>query len=98
MPEPVTLVIGGIALYGLLKPKAVPTPAQVAAAPAASTSGLQPVSVVPAGSMATPTGTVNNQVAGVTLGATIAGPLPVQPDQRAAPTDIVAVLDNDTAM
>lgn len=98
MPEPVTLVIGGIALYGLLKPKAVPTPAQVAAAPAASTSGLQPVSVVPAGSMATPTGTVNNQVAGVTLGDTMAGPLPVHPDQLAVPTDLVAMLDNNTAM
>lgn len=100
MPEPVTLIVGGIALYGLLKSKtggAVPTPAQVAAAPATSTGGLQPVSVVPAGSMATPTGTVNNQVAGVTLGDTMAGPLPVHPDQL-VPSDLVAALDNNTAL
>lgn len=101
MPEPVTLVVGGLALYALLKPKpAIPTSQALAQAPAAATGGLQPVAVVPSGALATPMGTLNNQADGTTLGDVMDPnlPLAVHPDSIAVPSDLVAALDNNTAL
>lgn len=100
MPEPTTLILGGIAVYSFLKGRggsAVPTSQQIAQAPATATSGLQPVSIVPPGSLATPIADANLQ-AGLGISQAIGSGVAVAPDQIVVPSDLVALLDNDTAL
>lgn len=90
--EPVTLVAGGLLLYGWLKGKGptTPTPAQLAATPASSTAHLQALGTAQSGTgpdapLATPTSVVNG--------------IPFAQGASATPVpDLVSVLDNDTAM
>lgn len=89
MPEPIALVIGGIALYKYLKRgTAPPTPQAVATRPAAATAQGQVIAPMPPGALATNTSVVN---AGV---ATLATP----GDAVAVPSDLVAALDTNTAL
>ena len=92
-PEPVTLVLGGVALYSWLKSRGLSTStaAALAQAPAASTAHLTPLGTQQSGTgtgapLATNTGNVNA--------------LPVAQSNQAVavPADLVAVLDNDTAL
>lgn len=86
MPEPVTVIIGGVALYAWLKGKAAPTPQQLAATPAGSTADISPIAVVPPGSMATNTSDANGL------------PLALADQAIAVPADLVSALDNDSAL
>jgi hypothetical protein len=90
--EPVTLVAGGLLLYGWLKGKGPTTssPAQLAATPASSTAHLQALGTAQSGTgpdapLATTTSVVNG--------------IPFAQGASATPVpDLVSVLDNDTAM
>ena len=105
MPEPVTLVVGGLALYAYLKGRAS-VPALDPAAPASSTGSNQPISGDASGTgPGAPLETFGSAVA-----AEIGAPLTVvnqHPDEvgaiiaeadQTAPPDLVGALDNDTAM
>lgn len=90
MPEPVTLIVGGVALYAWLKGKQPPTPQQLAAAPAASTANNSPIALASGTGQTGPLATTTSVVNGVPL---------AQADQAASiPSDLVAALDNDSAL
>lgn len=103
MPEPVTLIAGGLLLWAWLKPKPTANPPGLAAAPAASTAGNQPISLpVTNTGPGAPLSTGTSQAAadaGVTLG-TVAQLPPAQAPiaDITVPQDLAAALDNDTAL
>lgn len=90
MPEPITLIVGGVALYTWLKKKAPPTPQQLAAAPAAATADNHPIALASGTGQTGPLATTTSVVNGLPL---------AQADQAASvPSDLVAALDNDSAL
>lgn len=96
MPEPVLLVLGGIALYKLFKGGAAPAsnPPDIAITPAGSTAGATPIGTGQAGTtpgspLATPTSIANQGTAPLAIAST---------DAIVVPGDLVVALDNDTAM
>ena len=98
-PEPVTLVVGGLALYSLIKGSGsgAPSPSQIAQAPAAATAGNQPISatILP-GDMQT-NGSVVAADSGIPLGGALAVPQ-LSTSAIAVPADLVSALDNQTAL
>jgi hypothetical protein len=95
MPEPVTLVLGGVALYSWLKSRGVSTPtaAALAQTPAASTANLVPISTGASGTgadapLATNTSVVNGASA----------PLATALDAQAIPSGLIIALDDQTAL
>jgi hypothetical protein len=93
MPEPFTLVLGGLAVYSLLRGMNAGQPAPV------NTDGS---GTGPNAPFATATGTINHDVAGTTIGtAMLPGGAPVDPVDImnvALPADLVSKLDNETAL
>lgn len=96
MPEPVILVLSGIALYKLLTKPAAPSsdPAGLVDTPAAATAGATPIGTGQAGTtpespLATPTSVANQGTAPLATALTDAIPVP---------GDLVVALDNDTAL
>ena len=88
MPEPVILIIGGIALYKYFKGSPAAPISDIAVQPSAATSQGQPLATVPTGALATNTSQVNQGVA----------PLAVSGEATAIPSDLMLALDNDTAL
>ena len=92
MPEPIVLVIGGMALYSWWKQRNAPAdaanPPALPIAPAETTAGAQPLGTLPGSALATNT-TVANQGA---------APLAIAHEAIPVPSDLVAALDNDTAL
>lgn len=102
MPEPITVIAVGALVWGMLKSKqplssAAPGTQQaqtLAESPAAATASAQPISADASGTgpdapMATNT-SIANQGAGVTLATS--------PQATVIPSDLVAALDNETAL
>lgn len=107
MPEPVTLIVGGLALYAYLKGTAsVPAAIVNPQAPAGSTAQNQPISGDAGGTgPGAPMDTLGSAVAseiGAPLTAVVVDPAPVAAViaevDATAPADLVAALDNDTAL
>jgi hypothetical protein len=108
MAEPVLLIVGGLALYNYLKGSAsvsVP-PQQLAEHPATATAGSQPISGDASGTGPdAPLATLGSNVAaeiGAPLTVVNTDPAPVgaiiAEVDATAPPDLVAALDNDTAL
>jgi len=105
MPEPVTIIIAGAALYAWMKRPSntvVSNPPlnALAAEPAALTAANQPVSVAGAGTgpdapLATQTSIANQGVA--PINSVMVASVVLDPAQE-IPADLVAALDNDTAL
>lgn len=103
MPEPITIIVGGVAVYAWLKSRdltpAVLPPAQqqaaLAQAPTTITEGGQPLAVIPPGALMTNGSTVAAE-SGVPLGQALTSP--VDTSALAVPSDLVAALDGDTAL
>lgn len=102
MPEPITIVLVGAAIYAWMKQPAntVVTPAALAAAPSASTAALQPISVAgagtgPAAPLATPTSAANIGMA--PINSVMVASVVLDP-ARVVPSDLVAALDTESAL
>jgi hypothetical protein len=90
MPEPVTIILVGTALYAWAKGKAAPTAQQLAAAPAAATADNHPIALASGTGQTAPLATTTSVVNGVPL---------AQADQAySVPSDLVSALDNDSAL
>lgn len=102
MPEPVTIIVGGIALYSLLKgsgsaPSTQQTQQALTQAPAATTSGNQPISgPITPGDLST-NGSVVASDNGIALSDALATPQ-LSTDMLPVPADLVSALDNQTAL
>lgn len=111
MPEPVTLVIAGIALYGYLKQSTVPlaelSPQEqndiLAQSPAGALATQTPITTVPPGALTT-SGSAVAASEGIGIGDSLSHPETLHtPDVVTAaplvvPADLVSRLDNDTAL
>lgn len=105
MPEPVTLVVAGIALYGYLKSRTVPiaelSPQEqndiLAQSPAAALADQTPITVIPPGALTT-TGSTAAAQQGIPLGDAMNAPDELDTATLVVPADLVSRLDNDTAL
>lgn len=108
MPEPITLIVGGVALYAWLKnqglsPASLSPALQEAAlaeAPATISAGSQPIVVIPPAVLATNASVVAAQE-GVPLADALTPSGVVAASnaaQLAVPSDLVAALDDQTAL
>lgn len=104
MPEPVTIVVGGLALYAFLKGRSAPLAqlstedrnAVLSGAPAAALATQTPISVVPSGSLQTSGSTIAAEE-GVSMGQSMIA-VPIDTATLTVPADLVAALDADTAL
>lgn len=105
MPEPATLIIGGLALYAILKQGQAPLAALPAANQDAALSAGDPAGVLstqvpltrtPSGAMTT-NGSIIAAEHGISLGQVMLAP-PIASDGVAVPSDLVAALDAHTAL
>lgn len=105
MPEPVTLVVGGLALYAFLKGRTtVPLAdltteernAILSQAPSGALATQTPISVVPLGALQTSGSTIAVEE-GVPLGQSMIV-APIDTAELTVPADLVAALDADTAL
>jgi hypothetical protein len=99
VPEPIVLILGGVAVYSWLKNRqtAAPTETQLADEPAAVTAGNTPLATIPSGSLAT-NGSAIATAEGVPIGDVMAVPPPPDGTYLTVPSDLVAALDNQTAL
>lgn len=104
MPEPVTLVVGGLALYAFLKGGTVPLTdvtteernAILGQAPSGALATQTPISLVPSGSLQTSGSTIAAEE-GVPLGQSMIV-APIDTAELTVPADLVAALDAETAL
>ena len=104
MPEPVTLVVGGIALYAFLKGRTVPLAdltteernTVLSQAPSGALATQTPISVVPSGALQT-SGSIISAEEGVPIGQSMIA-APIDTAELTVPADLVAALDADTAL
>lgn len=105
MPEPVTLVVGGIALYAYFKGKSTVPLASLTAAerdavlsqsPSGALATQTPITIIPSGSLQTSGSTVAAEE-GIPLGDVMNAP-GLDTATLTVPADLVAALDADTAL
>lgn len=105
MPEPITLVVAGIALYGYLKSPTIPladvTPEErediLAETPAGALATLTPITTIPPGALTT-TGSATAAAQGIPIGDAMQAPQALDTATLVVPADLVSRLDNDTAL
>lgn len=105
MPEPVTLVVGGIALYAFLKGRSTVPLADLTAeerdtilsqAPSGALATQTPITIIPSGALQTSGSTIAAEE-GIPLGTVMTVP-ELDTAMLTVPADLVAALDNDTAL
>lgn len=106
MPEPITLVVGGIALYAFLKGKSTVPLADLTAeerdeilsqAPSSALATQTPLVIIPPGALQTSGSTIAAED-GIPLGASLNAGAALDTAELTVPADLVAALDADTAL
>lgn len=103
MPEPVTLIIGGMALYAFLKGRSAPLATMdpeardliLSQVPAGALADQSPLTIIPPGALTTSGSTIAAEE-GIPLGQSML--VPLDTSELTVPADLVAALDADTAL
>jgi len=105
MPEPVTLVVGGLALYAFLKGRTTVPLADLTTeeqntilgqAPSGALAMQTPISLIPSGALQTSGSTIAAEE-GVAIGQSMIA-VPIDTAELTVPADLVAALDAETAL